>query len=281
MHLRWLVRRREQHRLAIHRQHRVQLQARGRDRLPVGQQAPRVVQVATGEQNPRRGAVRQAIDQRDPGIVALLRQQLSGTRRRVDAEDLDVPLVTRLHRGVRAESIPARPGQVLERRGVPAHPGELATRRRRHLRDPEAHRCVRCPRRRVAEAGRRAGRVRRIGDVPALHLRRVHPRNQQPLTVRCPPVASIAPHLLSRHMLRQPEANVRRARRHHGVRPGYRPVCGAVCLNHSQGAPADVGDAPPRGIRARIDHRLRCREPADRGSRGTDRPELPGEGEDQ
>ena len=279
MHLGRLLRRREQHRLAIYRQYCIQLQARGRDRLPVSQQAPGVVQVATGEQSPRRRAVRQAFDQGDPGIVTLLRQQLGSPRRRVDAQDLDVPLVARLHRGVRAESIPARPGQVLERRSVPAHPGERAARCRRG--DPEAHRGVRRPRRRIAEAGRRAGRVRRIGDVPALHLRRVHPGNQQPLTVRCPPVAPVAPHLLSRHMLRQPEANVRRVRRRHGVRPGYHPVSGAVCLNHPQGAPADVGDAPPRGIRARIDHRLRCREPADRASRRTDRPELPGEGEDQ
>ena len=37
-----------------------------------------------------------AIDQRHPGIVALLRQQLRGTRHRVNAEDLDMPLAARL-----------------------------------------------------------------------------------------------------------------------------------------------------------------------------------------
>ena len=189
-----------------------------------------------------------------------------------------MPLAARLDRGVRAERIPARPGQVLQRRGVPAHRHERPARCRRRLRDPQSHRGVRRPRRRVAEAGRRAGRVRGIGDVPALHPGRVHPCGQQALTVRRPPVAPIASHLLGRNVFRQPEADVGPRP---GVRPGHHPVCRAVGLNHPHGTPAGVGNAPPGGIRARIDHWLRCREPADRGIRGPDRPELPGEGEGQ
>ena len=64
------------------------------------------------------------------------------------------------------------------------------------------------PRRRVRDRDCGTFGIGGIGDVPATHPRDIHAGDEQPSSVRRPPVAALAPHLLSGDELRKPVGDV-------------------------------------------------------------------------
>ena len=157
-------------------------------------------------------------------------------------------LVPALHHHQRIVlALPAGGHQVGERGpvGVDVHGGAVQPGQQ------EGHLGVRGARRRVGHLGGRPLRVGGVGDVPPGDGRLVHPRDQQRRTVRGPPVAAVAVHLLGRDELRQPERHARGA-----PRVGQDLVFGGVGqAGHPQRPGADVGQPLPGRVGAGIQRR--------------------------
>ncbi len=209
-----LVRRREQHGVAVDAQHPAYLQARRRHRLEVpgraGQQAAGAVAVGGPDQAAVRGPGRDAGDDLHPDRVGVLAQHRAPAGARVDGQQPHRALVPALHHHQRV--VPVRPAggdQVGE--GVTAgldvsdgavEPGQ-----------DEGSGGVRGAGRGIGHHRGRALGVGRVGDVPALDRGLVHPLHQQRRAVRGPPVAAGPVHLLGRDELGQPERHPRGAPR--------------------------------------------------------------------
>jgi hypothetical protein len=264
-----LGRRGEQHLVAVHAEHRLHLKAGRRDRVAVHGQIPGPVQVGMRHHRAGGGAGGGARNQQHPARVALLAQDGRLAAGRVDAEEPHRELVTRLHHRVGAVGVPAGAWHVLEGLPVPAglRPRTVQSR------DPQRDVGVGGAGRRITHHPRRTARLGRIGEVPALDARGIHPRDQQPGPVRSPPEPPQAAEPGVAGVLSDPERDVGL------VSGGDHPVPGPVRLDHPQRAVADVGDAPAGRVRARVgDRALRLQAPG-RAVGHVHRPQPVGQGE--
>ena len=188
------------------------------------------------------------------------------------------PLVPALHHHERVViARPARRDQVGERGavGLDLHGGAVKTGQQ------QGHLGVRSARGRIGHLGGSPVRVSRVGDVPPVHRRLVHPRRQQRRSVRRPPVAAGPAHLLGRDELRQPERHARGGREDLIV---GRALSGcAAQAGHPQRAGPDVGQPLPGRVGARIQHRAWHRHLARGGvrMREADREDPPRPSEDR
>ncbi len=179
-----LLRRGEQHLVAVHAGHGAQLQAGWGDGGAVHGQVPGAGQVGVAEQ-PAGGAARwQPGHQLHPAVVVLLVQDRGLATGRADPEEPDRALVAGLHDRVGTVAVPAGPHQVLERDPVPPDRGPRPV----GPGDPQRDIGVGLAGCRVTQGARRLPRLRRAGQVPQFHRRAVHPGGQQPVTARRPPV---------------------------------------------------------------------------------------------
>jgi hypothetical protein len=248
--------------------HRLELEAGRGDGFAADHQPSGVVEVGRRDQLARSGPRRQARDEFDPAVVALLGQHPRCAGAGVDGEHLEMLLVPALDGGVRAGAVPVRGGQVLEPGEVPVDPRAFAG----CAADPEGDLGVRRSGRGVRERDRRPGWVRRVGEVPAQHPPGVDPGDQQPVAVRGPPVAAVPVHRLRGDVLGQAEGDLL------AVGGGDHAVVRAVRFDHPDGAAADVGDPAAGRVRPGVEHRRLGGEPPGCPLRA-DRPELTGERE--
>ncbi len=172
--------------------HRAHLQVGRRDRLAVDEQAARPVTVGTRDQRAVVAQPGDAGDELDPRVVAVLEQHVGRAGRRVDAHDVERPLVARQHGGDQPGLAPLHVGEVRERVAIPLDVDDRAV----EADDVQRHVGVGGAGRRVRQLARRLGRIGGIGEVPALHRRGVDPAHGQRAAVGRPPVATHAVHLL-------------------------------------------------------------------------------------
>ena len=211
-----LIGRLEQHGVAVDVDHPAHLQAGRGDRFGLrqgpgraDQQAAGVLAVGGPHQPPVRGPRRDAGDDLQPARVGVLVQHLGPAGPGVHGQQPHRPLVPALHHHQRVVlARPARRDQVGERGavGLDLHGGAVKTGQQ------QGHLGVRGARGRIGHLGGSPVRVSRVGDVPPVHRRLVHPRRQQRRSVRRPPVAAGPSHLLGRDELRQPERHARGGR---------------------------------------------------------------------
>ncbi|MCO5563880.1 hypothetical protein L7F22_017531 [Adiantum nelumboides] len=201
-------------------------------------------------QRPGRGAGRDARHVLHPHRVGLGVQRGGPPGRGVDGQGADLALVARLDRQQRAVCVPARGGEVLVGLVVPGHGGAAAVERD----DDQTHPGVRGAGGGVADRGRDAVGVRRVGDVPACDRRLVDPGDEQRAAVGGPPEPPVAVHLLGRGEVGQAPGDVVAVRGEHGRRRAGREVV------QVQRALGDEGHPGPVRVDPRVHHGL---DPAD------------------
>ena len=172
-----LLRRMEQHRVAVHLQHVADLQARRGNRYRLlarrqQHQAAGVLLIAGPHDPAVGGPGRHAGDDLQPLRVGVLVQHADPAAARVHAEDPHGPLVPALHQHQRIVPVlPAGGDQVRE--GGPVHLDRQAGAVERD--QVHGHVGVRGAGRGIGHHGGRAFGVRGIGDMPPVHRRLVHP----------------------------------------------------------------------------------------------------------
>ena len=181
------------HTLGIDVDDRPHLQVGGRDRLTVDDQPPRPIAVGARHQRVGRRHHAGSRHQLDPCIVVV--GERSGRRSRGDIDDqhLEITLVARLHHDGQCVLGPVDLGQIREPVAVPGHLGRSAPVDRDEMeRDLRVGR----PGGGVADGSRWQRRLGRIGDVPHLHVGDVDAAGRDRGSIRAPPVAALALHLL-------------------------------------------------------------------------------------
>ena len=170
------------------------------------QQAAGVLLVAGPHDPAVLGPGGDARDDLQPPRIGVLAQHGGLPAAHLDGEQPHRALVPALHHDQRVVlALPARRHQVRKRGavGVDRHAGPVQPDQQ------EGHLGVRGAGGGIGHLGGRPFRVGGVGDVPPVYRRLVHPRDEQRRTVRGPPVAALAVHLLCRDELRQPERHPR------------------------------------------------------------------------
>ena len=200
-----------------------------------------------------------------PVRVGVRPDEARGPGGQVDRQQAHLALVPALHddqRCLRGRAVPGDGDQVRKRGPVPADLGQPAIRRAQapgqagqQQRDIGVGRAGH----RVADLRGRAVRISGIGDVPALDRALIDPGDQQRGTIRRPPVAAHAAHLLGSDKFRDSERDVRRSSR---LSDGLVVAAGQV--GDPERAAVQVGQAPAGRVGPRISRRRGCRHRADR-----------------
>ena len=183
----------EDHAFGIDVDDRPHLQVGRRDRLTVDDQPPRPIAVGARHQCVGRRHHAGSRHQLDPRLVVV--GERSGRRSRDDVDDqhLEITLVARLHHDGQTVLGPVHLGEIREPVAVPGHLGRSAPVDR-----DEVERDLRVggPGGGVADGSRWQRRLGRIGDVPHLHIGDIDPADRDDGSIRAPPVAALALHLL-------------------------------------------------------------------------------------
>ena len=240
----------------VDRRHRADLQVGRRDRLAIDQQALGAVAVDARDERPVGGDGWHAGDEVHPRVVAVVGEVFGRPRRRIDPAELEPPLVAALHRHQQPGVAPVDVGEVREGVAIPLHVDHRTV----EAEDVQRHVGVGGAGGRVRQLPRCSRGIGGIGEVPALHRRRVDAGDGEGGAVGAPPVAAVAVHLLGGDEVRRtPRHRLRLVRLAAGQQ-----APATVELADAQQAPVDVRHPVRQRVRPRIEHRagdgeLACR----------------------
>ncbi len=223
--------------------HRAHLESARRDHDAVGQQCAHAISFAAREQHSRCGETRRARYEFDPPLVAFRRSDGGRTSRLIDAHPGEDALVPAVQSDDESRTRPHDTRQVFVHRGIP-HDRCLSCVEgddvRRH------HRIV-CSGTWIPHCSWWSLRVCGVCDPRRLDGGLIDSGNDESITIGRPPVAAMAPHLLSGDELCATPTHVATATRDDRRR--------TILLSNVQVVADDVGDPPPARTEAGVEDR--------------------------